>query len=164
MDNKTKLFEEARNYLMRTVGQKIEIFMTSGQDSLTNHMIVRETADLIHRELKELFPKLPPKYLPKCKFRILEAEKHIEAGIQNYFNRETDLTFLGTNDISSTPFDYYMRESWDPIVDYIFVARYGHAPECEHRGSRTAEAEYYLGSITPLSVAYGIAIEDGFIS
>ena len=164
MDTEIKLFEEARNHLMQTVQKKVEVYLTGMWDPHIKYVIIRETLNLIHRELEELFPTLPPKYFPQCKFRIFEEEKHIEVGIQNYLNRETDLKFLGTNDISSTSFDYYMRDSWDPMFDYIFTARYGHDYECEHRGSKTAEVEYFMGVITPLSVAYGMAVEDGFIS
>jgi hypothetical protein len=164
MDELVTAFSDARKYVMEHVTTKVEIFMMQMWNPVTKYIVIRETCNIIDREIRSRFPNFPTKYYPQVRFRIFEDEKHIEVGIQNYLNKESDLTFLGTNDISSTSFDYYMRESWDPMFDYIFVARYGHASECEHRGSRTAEAEYYLGSITPLSTAYGMAIEDGFIS
>ena len=71
---------------------------------------------------------------------------------------------MGTNDIGVTIFDYYMKDVWATAFDHMFVARYGHDEDSVITGSKTAEAEYYMGAVTPLSVAYGMAIEDGFIT
>ena len=45
----------------------------------------------------------------------------------------------------------------------MFVAKYGHGFDEYYSGSKTAEAEYYMGMPTPLSIAYGMALEDGVI-
>jgi len=36
-------------------------------------------------------------------------------------------------------------------------------PDSYFSGSKTAEAEYHLGALTPLSVAYVMALQDGII-
>jgi hypothetical protein len=163
MDDHIKTFCEAREYIMSTVAEKVEVFMTGMWDPLMKHIIIKETCALVDKEIELYFPTLPRKYYPQIRFRIYEEELHIEVGLQNYLTKERDLTFLGTNDLGATAFDYYMRESWDPRFDYIFMARYGHDEGSVYTGSKTAEAEYALGALTPLSVAYGMAIEDGFI-
>ncbi len=43
-------------------------------------------------------------------------------------------------------------------------SKYGHGEDSVYTGSKTAEAEYYMGAFTPLAIAYGMAIDDGFIS
>ncbi len=164
MDELTEVFIQAREYILTTVASKVEVFMTQLWDPLMKHIIIRETCDIIKRDLCVQFPELDSRYYPQIRFRIYEEDYDIEVGIQNYLNTERDLTFLGVNDIGSTRFDYYMRDSWDPRFDHVFIARYGHDNISAYKGSKTAEAEYMLGAVTPLSVAYGIAVEDGFIT
>ena len=163
MDKYVEDFCRARQYLFETLESKVEVFMTGFWDPFCKHTIIKETSKIIDRELEQMFPDLPKKYYPKIRFRIFDDEFEIEVGIQNYLNKEKDLIYLGTNEVGATPFDYYMRESWDPQFDYLFIARYGHENQSKFTGSKTAKAEYYTGALTPLAVAYGIAKEDGFI-
>ena len=163
MDNQINQFVQARDYVLQSLGAKIEVYLTGIWDPFVKHIVIRETADIIEKELIELFPTLPLKYLPKCRFRVFEHEKEVEAGVQNYYNHEPDLTYLGTSMIGVEMFDCYYRGSYDPRFEYMFIARYGHKEEDYYVGSKTAAAEYYLGQQTPLSIAYGLAIEDGFI-
>lgn len=156
-------FLEARQYLYETLEEKVEVFMTGCWDPLAKFTIIKETSLIIERELEKLFPDLPKEYYPKIRFRIFDDEFQIEVGLQNYFNHDRDLVYLGTNEVESVPYDYYMRESWDPQFDYMYIARYGHDKNNKLTGSKTAKAEYYMGAMTPLSVAYAIAKEDGFI-
>jgi len=163
MDQLVKDFIQARDYLFETLPQKIDVYLMGVWDPIVKHSLVKETVDIIENELIELFPSLPFEYLPKCRFRILDEEMEIEAGVQNYYNNEPELTFLGTSIIGYEMFDFYYRGSYDPRFDYTFIARYGNEPDEYYVGSKTAEAEYYLGQQTPLSIAYSLAIEDGFI-
>ena len=164
MDKYIDLFCKARAYLFGTLQSKVEVFMTYGfDDPFIKHTIVKETELIIQRELQDKFPELPDEYYPKCKFKIFEEDCEIEVGVQNYFTSESSLIFLGTNNIDNTTFDYYMRKTWDEREDYMYIARYGHARDSKFSGVKVPEAEYYLGQTTPLSVAYALAVEDGFI-
>jgi hypothetical protein len=164
MDQQIAQFIQARDHVLGTVAQKIEVYLTRMWNPLVKYTLIKETIDIIQNELIELFPDLPCEYLPRCRFRIFEKDMHIEAGIQNYYNHEPKLTFLGTTTIESETIDCYFRSSYDPGFNYVFIARYGHERDNYYYGSKTAEAEYFLGQQTPLSVAYGLAVEDGFIS
>jgi len=163
MDDLVGSFVEARDYVISTLPMKLEIYLLGVWDVFTKHTLIKETVNLIERELIEVFPHIPPKYLPKCRFRIFEETLEIEAGIQNYYNREPELSFLGTSNVGIELFDFYYRYSYDPGFDYMFIARFGHENDNYYMGSKTAKAEYYLGQQTPLSYAYALAIEDGFI-
>jgi len=163
-DELVKTYCEARDYLSQNIEEKVDVFLTGIWDPLIKYVLIKETSDIINKELTELFPVLPSKYLPKCRFRIFEDDAYIEAGIQQYFNTRPNLVYLGTNDLGSTSFDYYMKDVGGTPFDARFIARYGHDEDSVIAGSKTAEAEYYMGAITPLSVAYGMAIEDGFIT
>jgi len=165
MDNEQtiQLFMEARQHIFENITGKVEVFMTRMWDPLMKHIIIRETCDIIQRELCMIIPDLDSKYYPQVKFRIFPEDYQIEAGVQCYLNTESNLTFLGTSDIGDSAFDFYMRDSWDPRFDHVYIARYGHSEDCKYTGAKTAEAEYMMGMVTPLSVAYGMAMEDGFI-
>ena len=141
-----------------------EVYLTGIWDPLMKFVIIKETNSLIERLLEEQFPDFPKKYLPKVKFRIFEDEHEIEAGVQQYLNTTPELIFLGTNDLEASSFDYYIRKSWDPRCEYMFFARYGHTPDNIYSGAKVAAAEYFQGAMTPLSVAFGMAVEDGFIA
>lgn len=163
MDQQIEQFIQARNYILGTVGQKIDTYLTGVWNPIVKFTIIRETTDIIQNELIELFPDLPCEYLPRCRFRIFEKDMQIEAGIQHYYNHEPELTFLGTVGTEGEMIDCYFRCSYDPGFKYMFIARYGHERDSYYYGSKTAEAEYFLGQGTPLSFAYGLAVEDGFI-
>ncbi len=163
MDEMTKVYCQARDYVLSDVSSKIEVYLTGMWDEFNKYGIIKNTIELIERELIELFPNIPAKQLPRCRFRVFDELMEIECGIQNFYNHEPELTFLGTSMIGYETFDCYYRGSYDPRFEYMFISRYGHDPEEYYVGSKTAAAEYYLGQHTPLSLAYGLAIEDGFI-
>jgi hypothetical protein len=163
MDEAINIYCQARDHVLSGLPQMIEVFMTGMWSPFLKHNLIRETTDIIQKELIELFPNLPSKHLPRSRFRIFEEDHTLEAAVQNYYNHEPELTFLGTTMIGQELFDCYYRGSYDPRYEYMFVSRYGHGEQDYYVGSKTAAAEYYLGQETPLSLAYGLAIEDGFI-
>jgi len=160
---KIEQFIKARDHVLNTVAQKIETFLTGVWDPLIKHTLIKETVDIIHAELMREFPDIPEKYLPRCRFRVFEKDMQIEAGIQYFYNHEPELMFLGTTAMGDEMIDCYFRKSYDPRFEYMFIARFGHQKDEFYQGSKTAEAEYFLGQYTPLAVTYGLAVEDGFI-
>jgi hypothetical protein len=141
----------------------LEIYLCGIWDPYCKYIIIKETNQIIDNELHTKFPDLPKNYLPKVKFRILEDDSMTEVNIQNFYNTDSHLEFLGSVGIGDEMFDLYYRESFDPRFDYVFLARYGNDFEEYYSGSKTAEAEYYMGLATPLSIAYGMAVDDGII-
>ena len=164
MENLVEQFLEVRQYLVSHLEQMANVYFTQIWDPLMKFMIIKETNNLIENLLIDVFPEFPIKFLPKVKFRIFDEEHEIEAGVQSFLNTKPDLIFLGTSELECNPFDFYIRKSWDPSVQYMFVARYGHDIDNQYSGAKVAAAEYFQGIMSPLSVAYGMAVEDGFIS
>ena len=164
MDDLVEEYLEIRQYLMDHIAKSVDVYFSDIWDPLTKFMVIKETNQLLERLMEYEFPEFPIKFFPKVKFRIFEDEHHIEAGIQTYLNKQTDLTFLGTNEIGGSEFDFYIRRSWDPSTEYMFFAKYGHSCDCQYSGAKVAAAEYFQGAMTPLSVAFGMAVEDGFIA
>ena len=162
-DELLKLFIKARDHIHNTIAQKIEVFLLSEFNPIVKYQLIREIINIIKNELVDLYPDLPQENIPNCKLRIFESSLEVGVSIQNYFNHESALTFLGSSEIGDGMYDYYYRESYDPNFKYVFIARFGNKPDDFVIGSKTAAAEYYLGQCTPLSMAFGIAIEEGFI-
>lgn len=158
-----ELFREARQYLVEAIEPMMEIYLCGIWDPMCKYILMKETDELIVKELISKFPQIPKSLLPKTKFRIIEDEELTEVNIQNYYNSDSYLNFLGSVGLNDEMFDLYYRESFDPRFDYVFVARFGDGVEDYYSGSKRAEAEYYMGITTPLSLAYGMAVEDGVI-
>lgn len=163
MENNTKLFLEARDYLLSTIEEKINVYLSGMWDPLCSFVLIRETNKLITEELHELFPILPKEHLPTCKFRIDNHSMELEVGIQRFLNIEPRLMFLGNVDVDMNNYDLYCRESWDPYFQYTFIARYGHDVNSVMKGSKTPAAEHMMGIQSPLSIAYHLALEEGYI-
>jgi hypothetical protein len=164
MEEHVKQFIKIRNYLNSQIQNCVETYICGGEwDPLYKHILIRETKKVIMNELKYKFPQYPSEHLPKCKIKIDETEKQIEAGIQTYFNSDTKTEFLGSIEFEDTLFDMYVKKSLDPTFNYTFIARYGHYDSSKFEGGRIAASEYLLEKTTPLSIAYKLAVEDGFI-
>jgi hypothetical protein len=159
-----ELFTQAREYLVSILEPLIECYLTGIWDPHIKYVLIKETNQIIDRDLGEKFPDLPAKHRPQTKFRIFEEDTSIECGIQNYVNSDSQAMFLGTAAFMDSLFDFYYRIAYDPRFDYVFIARYGHTSESYFQGSKTAKVEYKTGQVTPLSTAYGMALEDGYIS
>ena len=158
-----EVFANARQYLVENIEPMINCYLTGIWDPHIKYVIIKETCNLIKNDLTNRFPDLPKKLLPQVKFRIFEEDMNIECGIQTYINLERNVKFLGSSGILGVLYDLYVRDSFDPRFDYIFLARYGHERGSYFSGSKAAKAEYYLGEMTPLSIAYGMALDDGYL-
>jgi len=163
MVNQTESFCKARKYLVESIEPLIDTFLTGIWDPCIKYTLIRDTTKIIDKDLCAKFCEIPKKYLPKVKFRIHDKDEMTEVNIQNYYNSEMSQLFLGAAGLGAEMYDFYYRESYDPRFDFIFTAKYGHGYDEYYSGSKTAEAEYYMGAITPLAVAYGMAVEDGII-
>jgi hypothetical protein len=164
MKDYIKEYIKIRDYLNGRMQEMVEVYLCGIWDPLCKYVLIKETNKLIQYELKNMFPHFPEEYFPKTKFRVYEDDMEIEAGLQEYFNSEKNLDFLGNVEINSSSFDMYVKRSYDPNFDFTFVAKYGHDIDSKYEGSKTAAADYFIGKTTPLSVAYQMAVDEGFIS
>lgn len=156
-------FCKARQYLVETLNPYIDTFLCGIWDPCIKFTLIRDTENLINKDLVKQFPDFKPKYLPRVKFRLHDKAEMTEVSIQNYYNTEPSLFYLGSAGIGDELFDFYYREAFDPRFKFVFTAKYGHGFEEYYSGSKTAEAEYRLGAITPLAIAFSMAREEGVI-
>lgn len=161
--NNIEIFCKARQYLVESINPLIETFLTGIWDPFIKYTLIRDTTKIVDTDLSKVFNQIPKHDLPKVKFRLHDESDMIEVSIQHYYNYELHVIYLGSASIGGEAFDFYCRESYDPRFDYVFTARYGHEYDNYYSGSKTAQAEYYTGALTPLAIAYGMALDDGII-
>lgn len=174
-DNFIDCFIDARNYLNDNLEDMIITYLCGLWDPLTEFVILKELNKLINTDMEKMFPDLPKQFLPKYSYRIFkdtpdgedseETEVEVEISVQQYLNKEIGLLFLGNycqND--GVAYDLYCSRYYDGLNNFLFYARYGHIDNNCFTGSAEARAEYNLGVMSPLSVAYGMAVHDGYIN
>lgn len=156
-------FIEIREILTAKLNELLEVYLCDIWDPLMSHLIIKELKHIITRDISADFPTFPTKYIPEIKIKLYRETEQIEVSTQVYLNTDSSLTFLSSIELGGSLYDLYCRESWDPSVSHVFYARYGHDYNSFLKGSKTASKEYFIGAITPLSIAFSIAVEDGFI-
>ena len=165
MDDLIQDYIKIKTRLQEILQEMIDVYLSDiWANEFMYLQIMREMQNLLKSELIHEFPDFPVEYLPRVKLRVDSEDEIIEAGIQQFLNQGHDFIFLGNADLGSDNYDFYCKKSFDLRFDYIFYARYGHSIECVFQGTTEAAAEYMAGKQTPLSVAFGMAVEDGFIS
>ena len=157
------LFIQARDYLIETIEPTLKAYLCQIWDPCIMFIILKEIDAIINRDIVKNFPDLPSRHLPRFKYRLFAETEELEVNIQKYICRDYGLDYLGAFGMADVVYDLYHRDAYDGTGNRHFVARYGHMPDSYFSGSKTAEAEYHLGALTPLSVAYAMALQDGII-
>jgi hypothetical protein len=163
MDKLIQDFIEVKDFLLDSIDDKLELFLTDIWDPFSKFVLIKELYKVIGLELHSQFPNFPKEYLPKVRLKVIDEECMIEKHIQVFFNTDTRLVLLASLDIGDVPYDLYYKKSYDPTTPYRFFAKYGHDSESIMQGSKTAAAEYFMGKCTPLSIAFQIAQEEGVV-
>lgn len=164
MDEYLNEFINIRESIIEKLDSMIEVYLCDIWDPLMVHTISKELQQLIVRELMYDYSDFPTKYLPRIKFKISTDTGELDTSVQMYLNPDTSLNYLASVELGDIVYDLYCRESWDPSVSHIFYARFGHDYNSFIKGSKVASKEYFMGAMTPLSIAFQLAIDDGYIS
>jgi hypothetical protein len=162
-DNYIELFTQAKDYLIERAEPLLMTYYCNIWDPLSKFVIFREMQKILKNEIKELVPDLPEHMRPQIRFRVWEEDSELGVAVQQYVNKERNLNYLGSAEIFPVTYDLYYTKSFDGSSNPLFVCKYSHLDEDRISGCRTAEAEYYLGAHTPLSVAYAVALDEGII-
>lgn len=164
MDNYTEEYIKIRYKITQDLQTMIEVYLTGTWDPLIKHCIIKELQQLIVRQLSYEFPDFPIAYLPHIKISFNDDIHFIGASVQEYLNTDSSLIFLGNIEYDNCVHDLYCRESWDPNFSHVFYTKYGHDEYSFEKGSKKPATEYMMGILTPLSIAYELAISEGYIS
>lgn len=163
--NDIEMFVAARDYLTKSIEPMLSTYLCGIWDPLIERVVIKELNNIIDKDLADMFPDLSEHMRPRYVYRLFDDNaSEIELSIQYYMNKEKGLSFLGNYNQTGVPYDLYCTPYYDGLNDFLFYARYGHVPENHMTGSANARSEYHLGMMTPLSVAYGMAVYDGYIN
>jgi len=163
VDPNTELFIKARDYLVEKIEPMLDACLCGIWDPAIEITVIKELNSMVNRDLALEFPDLSDYMRPKYLCRTVKEEGEIELSIQQYLNCEKGLSFLGNCEEMGIYYDLYCAPSWDGVDNYLFYARYGHLMENVMTGLSSARSEYYSGIMSPLAVAYGMAVHDGYV-
>lgn len=156
-----ELFNSSRDCLIELVKPTLDVYLTSMWDPINRHLILRDTEKILYKELSYQFPDMPTEYFPKLLFNVDAEQELVEFSLQNYLNTNTALNYLGTCEYDQVTYDMYYSPRWD--IDPWVISRYGNLEENYISGSSSARSEYNLGIMTPLAIAYSMAVDLGRI-
>ena len=163
-----KLFEKARDYLSEIIDPILNVCFLDPLDPWMETIVRIELNRLINRILIREFPDLPLQHIPRYTTRVMKnvggKEIGVDLSIQHYVNEKKDLVFLGNHIHGDICHDLYCAPYYDGTNTFIFYARYGHRLDSFTCGASSARSQYHLGLGSPLSVAYGMAVHDGYIN
>lgn len=169
MTNNVKQFIRVRNYTAKYVNKICDIYFFEIHDPLIQYNLIREVKLSIKKDILLKYPKLPTSIFPNIKIQVCDDEieneyvQSIEITVQEYLNPDSSLTFLGNATYKNKSHDLYYKKSWDPYFPYTFYNRYGHDENMFSKASKQAYDEYVAEKTTPLSIAFQMAFEEGYI-
>jgi len=163
-----QIFEAATKYLAKTIQSMLQICVSDLKlDIWIETVLSQELKRLIDSSMIKEFPDLS-QFMPQYSYRLLkQADKGligVHLSIQTYINKQRGLSFLGNYITEGMCHDLYLAPYYDGINSFLFYARYGHMNENFTSGASDARSQYHLGMESPLSVAYGMAVHDGYIN
>jgi hypothetical protein len=156
-------FEKARDFISDKVDEYAGIFVPIGLDAINKLNVIRGLQIIARQELKAQFPSLPEILYPKFVFKIHEEDMEVEVSIQCFINKTPSLTYLGSCDFEEQTYDLYYDQLSTQIMFPTVLAKYDHEDHCYITGSKSAEVDYQMQTVTPLSIAYKMAVDDGYI-
>lgn len=164
MENYIEEYIKIRSCLLNKLQQMIEVYLSEVFDPFIQYIITRNFQRVINEILSYDFPDFPSEFLPSVKIRMNNNTYFIEADVQIYLNKDPSLIYLGNTNHNNCQYDLYCRESWDLSVSHVFYARNGHEDSSFEKGASEPAAQYMMGIKTPLSIAYSLAVDEGYIS
>ena len=111
MRDKIEQYIKIRKYVLSSVTDKLQVFMTDVWNPLIEFVTLREINEMVNKELEEMFLDFPKHLFPQTRIKINEKEKEIEMGVQTYLNESFYLNFLGVSDIDDEVYDFYVGNS-----------------------------------------------------
>lgn len=155
-------FIEIRDILFDKVKELVEVYMCDIWDPLMKYTINRDMMKIIKTDIANEYPDFPIQYLPKIRLEE-ESDEQINVIIQEHMNPFDLLNYLGTVEYDGGVYDLYCRDSWTPDCSHVFYAIYGNDKDMVIKGASTARDEFFTGVYSPLSIAYQLAVDQGYI-
>jgi hypothetical protein len=156
-----ELFEESKNYLLEILEPSFNVYLHQDLNPLTSYVLLRDAKKVLYKDLGFKVPDMPEEYYPQMLFNLDYENKTFEFNLQTYLNKACSLEFLGGCEYDGVVHDMYLSPRIE--IEPWLVTRYGHDEKSHISGSTTARSEYHLGIMTPLAIAYSMAVDLGHI-
>lgn len=163
MTDTIKQFEEAREFISNKIEEYADVYIPIGLNPINKVVMIRELEKIASQELKLKFPGFPDILHPRFVLKLIEDQMEIEISVQCFLNKTRSLLYLGSCDFEEQTYDLYYDKLSTAISFPTVIAKYDHEDHCYISGSKSAEVDYQMQTVTPLSIAYKIAIDDGYI-
>lgn len=161
MDEKIKVFMQIRKELLREVTKSLQVYYCDIWDPCCEFIVQKEVIKIIKFLMEHRYPHIDKDIFPQFLFRRSEeSNSQMDVLIQQYYNNEPKLKYLGSPIIDEHVHDVYIRPSYF-MDDYRLFVKYGHDEDHYVDGGEQAEMEYYNGIRSPLSIAYQLALDAG---
>jgi hypothetical protein len=156
-------FIDVRDFIVESIEPMFQVYFTELWDPLSFFLITKHVNESLVDLVKEKFPDFPIKYIPQTKFVVNEDDSRIELSIQEHLNElSSEVKYLGSCGMYGHTYDLYIRPSY-VAGPPVLRAKYGHEQISYVEGTVEAESDYFDGKVTPLSVAYGLARDAGYL-
>lgn len=156
-----EMFQESRNYLLDVIQPSFDVYLSALWDPMCRHILLMDTKKALYQDVSLEFPSLPSEYFPQMLFEVDDKEQIFEFTIQTYLNIMPSLNFLGACEYDGVLHDMYLSPRFE--IEPWVISRYGNLDENFMSGSFSARSEYHLGIMTPIAIAYSMAVDSGYI-
>jgi hypothetical protein len=156
-------FEKAREFISTKLDEYSEVYVPVGLNPINKLTMIKELQKIATTELVKEFPTFPINLHPKFVIKIIDEEMVVDVSIQTYLNKVHYNLYLGSCELEEKVYDLYYDKLSTTIYAPTVVAKYDHGDRCYFSGSRSAAMEYETQMLTPLSIAYKMAVDDGYI-
>jgi hypothetical protein len=161
MDKKIKMFMKIRKELLKELSTSLQVYYCDIWDPCCEFIVQKEVYKIVKFLMENKYSDIDKDIFPQFIFRRSEeSDKHMDVLIQEYYNNEPKLKYLGSPVIDDHIHDVYIRPSFF-MGDYRLFVKYGHDEDHYVDGGEQAEMEYYNGIRSPLSIAYQLALDAG---
>ena len=164
MDEHMDEYIEIRDKIVSHLDSMVELCINEIWDPLVTQLVVKDIKKEMLRIITEQHPEFPVLYAPRMRLKVYPESHSIDTSVQIFLNTDPSLIYLSSTEYNGALYDLYCSKSWNPSVEYRFYARFGHDPELYLEGDKVAAKEYFTGVVSPLSLAFEMAVEDGFIA
>lgn len=150
-----------RKELLDEISNSLQVYYCDIWDPCCEFILQKEVVKIVKGLMEERYPEIPKELFPQFLFRRSDdSDSHMDVMIQQYYNGNKHLKYLGSPLIDDHIHDVFIRPPFF-MDDYRLVVKYGHDEDHFVDGGEQAEMEYYNGIRSPLSIAYQLALDAG---
>jgi len=156
-----KAFQKIKKDMFKYLEVSLKIYFCKCYDVFSEHQAIVETHKIVHKYLKDKYPKYPEALFPKFRIKRMEYKNMMQIQIQEYLSDINGWNYGGTIMMpDSVIHDIYYKTELTGFEPFILMTKYNHDSKSIYVGGHTAIEEYAAEIMSPLSMAYQYAIDE----